>query len=134
MLSQASDPIDGVYALGGYALLNGFGVVGTGNFYYGIRRFPKAIMSSTGGPNNRPHNPMTFADVDSTQSNTTDGAFPAMSCPHISTTADQVHAAGEICGTDIAGKAPSVVFDCANQHPQMSSDCAACCSGRRWMT
>ncbi len=96
MLSQASDPIDGVYALGGYALLNGFGVVGTGNYYYGIRRFPKAIMSSTGGPNNRPHNPLTFADVDSTQANTTNGAFPAMAGPHISSTADQVHAAGEV--------------------------------------
>ena len=32
-------------------------------------------MAFTGGPNNRPHNPMTFADVDSTQANITDGAF-----------------------------------------------------------
>lgn len=96
MLSQESDPINGVYALGGYALLNGFGSVGTKNYYYGIRRFPKAIMSSTGGPLNRPHNPLTFADIDQTQLNTSDGAFPAMTGAHISTAADQVHAAGEV--------------------------------------
>jgi hypothetical protein len=96
MLSQASDAASGCHSLGGYALLNGFGVVGTGNYYYGIRRFPKCIKSSTGGPNNRPHNPLTFADVDSTQANTADGAFAAMAGPHISTTADQVHAAGEV--------------------------------------
>jgi hypothetical protein len=96
LLSQASDAASGCHSLGGYALLNGFGVVGTGNFYYGIRRFPKCIMSSTGGPMNRPHNPLTFADIDSTQANTTNGAFAAMAGPHISTTVDQVHAAGEV--------------------------------------
>src|SRR5687768_14991913 len=53
-------------------------------------------MSSTGGPMNRPHNPLTFADIDQTQLNTSDGAFAAMSGPHISVTADQVHAAGEV--------------------------------------
>src|SRR5690606_27602455 len=37
-----------------------------------------------------------FADIDATQRNTTDGAFAAMSGPHISTIADQVHAAGEV--------------------------------------
>ncbi len=96
LLGGSNDPINGVYAGGGYVLLNGFGVVGTANYYYGIRRFPKATMATTGGPLNRPHNPLTFADVDSTQANTTDGAFPAMSGPHISTSADQVHAAGEV--------------------------------------
>lgn len=96
LLSEPNDPLDGVYALGGYALLNGFSVVGTKNYYYGIRRFPKARMSFTGGPNNRPHNPMTFADIDQTQLNVSDGAFPAMSGAHISTSADQVHAAGEV--------------------------------------
>ena len=99
LLSQESDPIDGVYAGGGYSLLNGFGVIGTQNYYYGIRRFPKAIRSSVGGPNNRPHNPLTFADIDSSTINTTDGAFPAMSGPQISTSADQVHAGGEIWST-----------------------------------
>jgi hypothetical protein len=96
LLSEPNDAVNGIHALSGYALFQGFGVVGNASYYYGIRRFPKAIMSSTGGPLNRPHNPMTFADVDSTQANTSDGAFAAMAGPHISTTVDQVHAAGEV--------------------------------------
>ncbi|REJ79164.1 MAG: hypothetical protein DWQ47_06910 [Acidobacteria bacterium] len=96
MLSSSTDPIEGVYAGGGHVLLDGFGAIGTANYYYGIRRFPKATMSSTGGPGNLPHNPMTFADIDQSQIDLTDGAFPAMSGPHISTSASQVHAAGEI--------------------------------------
>ncbi|MGB7207923.1 MAG: M36 family metallopeptidase [Pyrinomonadaceae bacterium] len=96
LLSESIDPIGGTHTLSGYLLLDGFGVVGTKNYYYGIRRFPKAIMSATGGPNNRPFNPLTFEDIDQTKINVTDGAFPAMSGPHISTNADQVHAAGEI--------------------------------------
>src|SRR5690606_7110068 len=96
LLSEPGDPLDGTYAEGGYVLFGGFGVVGTANYYYGIRRFPKARMSFTGGASNRPHNPMTFADIDATQRNTSDGAFAAMSGPHISTIADQVHAAGEV--------------------------------------
>lgn len=99
LLSEPGDPIDGVYAPGGYVLLGGFGVIGTRNYYYGIRRFPKAIMSSTGGPNDRPHNPLTFADIDQTQMNLSDGAFPVMTGPHVSTVADQVHAAGEVWST-----------------------------------
>ncbi|HEV7645579.1 MAG TPA: M36 family metallopeptidase [Pyrinomonadaceae bacterium] len=96
MLSRPSEPLDSVNVTGGYVLLNGFGTVGNKNYYYGIRRFPKARMSFTGGPQNRPHNPMTFADIDSNQINVTNGAFPAMTGPHISTTPDQVHAAGEV--------------------------------------
>lgn len=91
MLSEPSDPINGVYSLGGYAtyLLGG---VGTGNYYYGIRRFPKAVMAFTGGPMNRPHNPLTFADIDGTQINLSDGAY----APAGGGAADQVHNAGEI--------------------------------------
>ena len=96
MLSEPGDAIGGTYSMSGYLMLNGFGAVGTGNYYYGIRRFPKAIMGSTGGPQNRPHNPLTFNDIDQTKINTTDGAFPAMFGAHISTTADQVHQAGEV--------------------------------------
>ncbi len=96
LLSEPGDPILGTYSLSGYVLLEGFGAVGTRNYYYGIRRFPKAVMTATGGPNNRPFNPLTFADLDQTQLNTTNGAFPAMSGAHISTNGDQVHAAGEI--------------------------------------
>ncbi len=96
LLSASDDPVNGVYAGGGHLLLNGFGAIGTANYYYGIRRFPKATMASTGGPNNRPFNPLTFADIDASQMNLTDGAFPAMSGPHIATQASQVHAAGEV--------------------------------------
>ena len=96
MLSKASDPLDGIYAIGSYVLLNGYGVIGNANYFYGIRRFPKAIMSATGGINNRPFNPLTFADIDNTKIDVSDGAFPAMTGPHISSAADQVHAAGEI--------------------------------------
>ncbi len=96
LLSEPGDPIAGTYSLSGYLLLNGFGAVGTANYFYGIRRFPKSIMSSTGGSGNRPFNPLTFADIDQTKINLTDGAFPAMAGAHISDTADQVHAAGEV--------------------------------------
>ena len=96
LLSEPGDPILGTYPLTGYVLLQGFGAVGTQNYYYGIRRFPKAVMAATGGPTNQPYNPLTFADIDQLQLNTTNGAFPAMSGPHISTNADQVHAAGEV--------------------------------------
>jgi subtilisin-like proprotein convertase family protein len=92
-LAKPDDPIDGIYTVGGYSTYlaaAGF----TGNYYYGIRRFPKAIMSSTGGPNNRPHNPLTFADLDDLQIDLTDGAFPRG--PFGAAPADAVHNAGEI--------------------------------------
>ncbi len=93
LLSEPTDPLDGVYSSGGYStnqIFSGF----AGNYYYGIRRFPKAIMSSTGGPNNRPHNPLTFADIDSTQANIADGAFPRgpIGVPNL----DGVHNIGEV--------------------------------------
>ncbi len=90
MLSDPSDPINGIYTIAGYSKYNP--AAGFNNYYYGIRRFPKAVMSSTGGLNNRPHNPLTFADIDSTQANTNDGAFPAA----FGATPDQTHAAGEV--------------------------------------
>jgi hypothetical protein len=91
MLSEPSDPINGIYTTGAYdTYLNGS--VGTNNYYYAIRRFPKAVMAFTGGPNNRPHNPLTFADIDGLQQNLNDGAFP----PRFNSTADQVHNAGEV--------------------------------------
>jgi hypothetical protein len=91
LLSEPSDPINGIYSLGGYDtyLLGG---VGANNYYYGIRRFPKAVMAFTGGPNNRPHNPSTFADVDGSTINLNDGAF----APPFVGAADQVHNAGEV--------------------------------------
>ena len=91
MLSEPSDPINGIYTLGGYATFQLSGV-GTGNYYYGIRRFPKAVKAFTGGPGNLPHNPLTFADIDGSQINLSDGAFP----PSGGGAADQVHNAGEV--------------------------------------
>ena len=91
MLSEPSDAIDGVYAVGSYDTYL-FGGVGFNNYYYGIRRFPTAIRSSTGGPNNRPHNPLTFADLDETKQDLSDGAF----APAFTGIGDEVHNAGEI--------------------------------------
>ncbi len=89
MLSEPTDPINGIYTTGAYATY--LGGPGVNNAYYGIRRFPKAVRAFVGA-NTLPHNPMTFADIDATQINTSDGAF----APRFNTTADQVHAAGEV--------------------------------------
>jgi hypothetical protein len=94
LLSEPTDPINGIYAMGGYATYRATPTY-TGNYYYGIRRFPKAVMSFTGGPNNRPHNPLTFADIDATQFNIGDGAFPPGPFGQ-SSSPDQVHNAGEV--------------------------------------
>ncbi|HEX8639071.1 MAG TPA: M36 family metallopeptidase, partial [Pyrinomonadaceae bacterium] len=94
LLSEPTDPLNGVYTTGGYDTYLGAGGAFTGNYFYGIRRFPKALMSATGGPNNQPFNPLTFADADATQYNTSDGAFPRG--PFGSSTVDQVHNLGEI--------------------------------------
>jgi hypothetical protein len=95
MLSEPTDPINGIYSTGGYAtyLVSGGGGY-TANYYYGIRRFPKAVMAFTGGPSNRPHNPLTFNDIDSTKIDVTDGAYPAGIFGGGNT--DQVHKMGEV--------------------------------------
>jgi hypothetical protein len=95
LLSTPNDPIHGIYTTGSYDTYR-LGGTFLNNAYYGIRRFPTAVRSFTGGPDNRPHNPLTFADIDVTQFNISDGAF----APRFSGTPDQVHAAGEIwCNT-----------------------------------
>ena len=91
MLSGPGDDVNGNYTTGAYVsylISNSF----VNNEYYGIRRFPYAVMSSVGGPNNRPHNPLTFADLDTTQINLDNGAF----APRTNGTSDEVHNAGEI--------------------------------------
>lgn len=92
LLSQPGDDPHGVYAAGGWSTLEidpGY----TNNYYYGIRRFPYATITTV-GPNGKPHNPLTFADIDPTQINLTDGAFPRG--PIGSGAAFQVHNIGEI--------------------------------------
>jgi subtilisin-like proprotein convertase family protein len=108
LLSQESDPANGIYTTGGYAthLLGGF----TDNYYYGIRRFPKALLAFTGGPNRPacgdapcPHNPFTFKHIntncDTTLGTTTtpvSSAFPRSPVIATSGSCNQVHNAGEI--------------------------------------
>ncbi len=102
MLAEPTDAVDGIYGLGGYSLFNlaaGF----TANHYYGIRRFPTAIMASTGGPNNRPHNPLTFghlnAGCDTTLGTTAAAvasAYPRSPVIATSGNCSQVHNAGEV--------------------------------------
>jgi len=94
LLAEFTDPINGIFVTGGYSTLglrtgiNG----GRANYYYGIRRFPKAVIAFRGGANNRPHNPLTYADIDPTKINLTDGAF----APAYNGSATQVHDGGEI--------------------------------------
>jgi len=108
MLSEPTDPINGIYTTGGYAthLLGGF----TANFYYGIRRWPKAVIAFTGGParpgcNNLPcpHNPFTFKHINSncdttlgTTAAAVSSAFPRSPVIATSGSCNQVHNAGEI--------------------------------------
>ncbi|MGE3465536.1 MAG: M36 family metallopeptidase, partial [Pyrinomonadaceae bacterium] len=94
LLSGPGDPINGTYTLSGWATSSL--IPGLSSYYYGIRRFPKAVMAFTGGPGNLPHNPITFADVDQTTVDYSDGAFPAPVAGHLSNTADQVHSGGEV--------------------------------------
>jgi hypothetical protein len=90
LLATADENVNGVYASGAYVTLNLPGV-GTNNYYYGIRRFPYAVKTNV-GPNGRPHNPLTFADIDPVQINLSDGAFP----PGFVGPAEEVHNAGEV--------------------------------------
>lgn len=92
MTSGADEDVNGVYAAGGYSTLlitTGF----TDNYYYGIRRFPYALITSL-GTNGKPYNPLTFADIDPAQISLTDGAFPRG--PIGSSSAFQVHNIGEV--------------------------------------
>lgn len=94
MLAEPSDPINGIYTMGGYVSYLRTSATDTSNYYYGIRRFPKAVIAFTGGPGNLPHNPLTFANLNVDNCATFNGAFrPGLVG---STTCDQVHNAGEI--------------------------------------
>ncbi len=92
ILSTSGEDVNGIYASGGYVTLN-FLTLGTDNYYYGIRRFPYAVKTTLGS-NGKPHNPLTLADIDPAQINTSDGAYPIT--PWITNTANEVHNAGEV--------------------------------------
>jgi hypothetical protein len=92
LLSTADEDPDGIYTTGAwitYQLSSGY----IDNYYYGIRRFPYAVMSNLGA-NGKPHNPLTFADIDAAQIDTTNGAYPRN--PIIGNWAFEVHNAGEV--------------------------------------
>jgi len=92
LLSTDGENPNGLYTIGGWAThLAAAGY--TDNYYSGIRRFPYAPRSVVGS-NGRPHSPLTFADIDATQADLTDGAFPRG--PFGSATVDQVHNIGEV--------------------------------------
>ncbi|HRI04661.1 MAG TPA: M36 family metallopeptidase [Pyrinomonadaceae bacterium] len=104
LLAESADPINGVYTTGGYATFQLGGM--TSNYYHGIRRFPRAPITFTGGPNNLPHNPFTFKHVNSncdttlgTTSTAVSSAFPrnpVISTSSASQACDQVHNLGEV--------------------------------------
>jgi hypothetical protein len=94
MLTTPNDPVNGVYPTGTYVTYHHVSSpTFVSNNYYGIRRFPYAVRSEVGA-NGKPHNPLTFADIDQTQMNLTDGAFPRG--PVGGSFADEVHNIGEI--------------------------------------
>ncbi len=93
--SKTTDPINGVYATGGYATYKCCGAsTFTQNSYYGIRRLPYAPIGFTGGPSNRPFNPLTFSDLNTVTA--TDGAFPCSTLINCAGSPTEVHNAGEI--------------------------------------
>lgn len=99
LLSEPSDDRLGTHALSGYVthlLLPGY----ESNHYYGFRRFPTAIRASV-GPNGLPHNPLTFAYINSncnsligTTSTNPNSAFPRG--PIGVNTCDETHNIGEV--------------------------------------
>jgi hypothetical protein len=92
--SSADEDVSGIYAAGNYVTYLFLSPTFTDNYYYGIRRFPYALKTSLGA-NGRPHNPMTFGDIDLQQINAlNDGAYP--SSPVINITGNEVHNIGTI--------------------------------------
>lgn len=94
LTATAAEPVNGVFNTGGWSTLSFNGSAFTDNYYYGIRRFPYAVKTAL-GTNGRPHNPLTFADIDPAQINLTDGAFPPSSLIGAGN-AFQVHNIGEV--------------------------------------
>ena len=74
MLSTADEDVNGINGTGQYATHLATGTY-TDNYYYAIRRFPHVVKSNV-GPNGRPHNPLTLADIDPNTISLLDGAFP----------------------------------------------------------
>lgn len=86
ILSPDGDDGKRLYAMGAYD---------TRNYYRAIRRFPYAVKSAVAA-NGRSHNPLTLADIDPTQINVNDAAFPV--APGSAT---QVHNQGEVWASSL---------------------------------
>lgn len=98
LLSEPTDPINGIYTTGGYDTYLSAG--SSNNYYYGIRRYPKSPMAFTGGANNRPHNAYTFSYINADcGARMTNANFAFGRGPFGSSTCDQVHNIGEIWST-----------------------------------
>ena len=103
LLSEPSDNPLGTQAFAGYLTYQLTSPTDFHNYYYGLRRFPYAVIASTGA-NGRPHNPLTFGHLNP-NCNTVIGstttaiisAFPRG--PVGASQCDQVHNAGEIWGS-----------------------------------
>lgn len=74
ILSTPDEDVNGINGTGQYATHLATGGY-TDNYYYAIRRFPHVVKSNV-GPNGKPHNPLTLADIDPSTISLTDGAFP----------------------------------------------------------
>ncbi|HQZ83014.1 MAG TPA: M36 family metallopeptidase [Pyrinomonadaceae bacterium] len=100
LLAEPSDDRFGTYAVSGYVtylILPNY----ESNYYYGIRRFPVAVLNSR-GPNGLPHNPLTFRYLNAGCSTLigTDTSNPNSAYPRgpigASSQCDQVHNMGEL--------------------------------------
>ena len=79
LLSEPTHPINGIYAPVWFMAicrpdLPPITITVSGDF--------RSRDGIPGGPNNRPHNPLTFADIDSTQADTNDGHSPQVCLQH----------------------------------------------------
>src|SRR5262245_49862626 len=93
LLSSADEDVNGIFPTGAYSTLL-LTTLATNNYYYGIRRFPYTVLTNL-GPNGKPHNPLTFADLDASKFNISDGAFPPNPITPISAPAES-HNMGEV--------------------------------------
>jgi subtilisin-like proprotein convertase family protein len=100
ILSDPGDDPNASYAAGAYATYN-LGALGTDNYFYGIRRFPYSTQPSV--------NPLTFADIDDTQLDTTDGLYPETPLHFSAHGANEVHNVGEIWALMLWGARANVI-------------------------
>jgi hypothetical protein len=73
LLSGPEEDVNGIFAFGAYAVYRLHGFVD--NYYSGFRRFPYAVKTAVGS-NGKPHNPLTFQDIDLALADLSDGAYP----------------------------------------------------------